>query len=487
MKRRVVLGALAALIIAVLAGAAVWWWIAVGAQPSYDPVSATTPLSGWKAPWAADAVPDPGAPPKRWIVVGWDGADWKYALPLLDAGKLPNLAALMRDGAYGEMRSFKPTWSPVLWTTVATGVDPGRHGILAWGRAAKDRPRERRLFTNADRRVHAIWNLLTDRRRPSLVVGYHNTYPAERVEGLMVSNYLYHEHLEATMDASEPGRASGSGLVFPPERLREVLDIQHAVGLSLPGAVSRFASFGAADADAFTAPLHRELRPGDDRRIFFLKKAYLFDEFDGRVALEEYPRVQPDLMLVHFQCIDLAGHYFLYFRDPKAFASMPWTAEQRASLDAQMPLYQGTMDAFYEFADEWLGRLRALAGPDTGILLLSDHGFEPEPNPERTGYHVSAPPGIFVVAGPGVRRGLAQPATLYDVFPTLASTLSLPLAEDLRGRPHSDWFTERSWHGVTIARVAGYDPDGRYVPDLPAPDDSENELLEQLRAIGYVD
>jgi hypothetical protein len=471
----------------VAAAIGAWRWIASLASPSYDPVTAPTPLSTWKAPWTVMARSPGAALPKKWIVVGWDGADWTYALPLLDAGKLPHLAALMREGAYGEMRSFKPTWSPVLWTTVATGVDPGRHGILAWGRAATGAKAERRLFTNADRRVHALWNLMTERNRPVLVVGYHNTYPAERVTGLMVSNYLYHEHLEDQMKAVDPEDDRRASLVFPPERLKSILAVQHEVSASLPAAVSRFARFDADDADAFTSPLTRALPATGSRRPFFLKKAYLFDEFVGRVAAAEYPRVAPDLMMVHFQCVDLAGHYFLYFHDPKAFDRMPWTAAQRAALDAERSRYGGTLEAFYRFADDWLGTLSSLAGPDTGILLLSDHGFEPEPDPERTGYHVSAPPGIFVVAGPGVRPGLAAAAPLYDVFPTLAATLDVPLASDLRGSPRADWFDPAAWGRLSISRVPSYDPNGRYVPDVPAPDDSEKELLEQLRAIGYVD
>jgi hypothetical protein len=479
-----VFAALAAAIVGVIA----WKWLAGPPAPTYDPVVATTPLSSWKAPWQAAALPSGEAPPKRWIVVGWDGADWKYVLPLLDDGKLPHLAALMRAGAYGEMRSFKPTWSPVLWTTVATGVDPGRHGILAWGRVAKRGAKERRLYTNADRRVHAIWNLLTEHGRKSLVVGYHNTYPAERVDGLMVSNYLYHEHLEDQMGAVDVPGDRASALVYPSRYLKEVLELQHAVGASLPAAVRRFASFDSTEAADFEAPLRRSLAEGENRRRFFLKKAYLFDEFNGRVATAEYPNIRPDLMLVHFQCVDLASHYFLYFHDPGSFASMAWTAEQRASLAAEAPHYGGTISAFYRFADDWLGTLVALAGPDTGVLLLSDHGFEPEPDPERTGYHVSAPPGVFVVAGPGVRPGFhVDGATLYDVFPTLAATLGLPLAEDLRGSPRSDWFTTDAWSRVSVTKVRSYDPAGRYVPDVPAPDDSEIELLEQLKAIGYVD
>ncbi len=484
-RASIVLAGLAAVVVAAIVS---WRWLAAPAPPTYDPVVATTPLSSWKAPWQEVTAVPGTAPPKRWIVVGWDGADWKYVLPLLDAGKLPHLAALMREGAYGDMRSFKPTWSPVLWTTVATGVDPGRHGILAWGRVAKRGVKERRLFTNADRRVHAIWNLLTEVGRRSLVVGYHNTYPAERIDGLMVSNYLYHEHLEDQMAAADPRGDRASVLVYPPSSLKEVLGLQHAVAASLPAAVRTFASFDAGEAAAFEAPLRRSLGEGDNRRRFFLKKAYLFDELTGRVAAAEYPKIRPDLMLVHFQCVDLAGHYFLYFHDPGSFASMAWTTEQRAALAAETRNYRGTVEAFYRFADDWLGRLVAMAGPGTGVLLLSDHGFEPEPDPERTGYHVTAPPGVFVVAGPGVRPGLrVAGATLYDVFPTLAATLGLPLAENLRGDPRSDWFTTDAWSRAPITKIRSYDPDGRYVPEVSAPDDSEIELLEQLKAIGYVD
>jgi arylsulfatase A-like enzyme len=479
---------IAGLAAAVFVAIGTWTWLKTSPPPTYDPVVATTALASWKAPWPDVAAAQGPATPKRWIVIGWDGADWKYVLPLLDAGKLPHLAALMQEGAYGAMRSFKPTWSPVLWTTVATGVDPGRHGILAWGRTAKSGARQRRLFTNADRRVHAIWNLLTERGRTALIVGYHNTYPAERVEGIMVSNYLYHEHLLDLMAAHDDSSDRASSLVYPPGRLKEILEVQHAVGASLPQAISRFAHFDAAEANAFTAPLKRALGRDDDRRRYFLKKAYLFDEFDGRVAAAEYPRVHPDLMMVHFQCIDLAGHYFLYFHDPRAFDSMPWTEGQKAALAAEMHNYRDTIESFYRFADEWLGTLRALAPPDTGVLLLSDHGFEPEPDPERTGYHVSAPPGIFVVAGPGVRPGMrVEGASLYDVFPTLAATLGLPVASDLRGAPRGDWFTAGAWSGLSIAKVGSYDPGGRYVPDVPAPDARETELLEQLKAIGYVD
>jgi len=464
-----------------LAALAAWWrpW-----APSYAPVSGKTALASWRASWK-DAPPRAHTElPKRWIVIGWDGAGWDLLLPLVDAGKMPALAGLMREGGYGAMRSFKPTFSPVLWTTVATGVDPRRHGILAWGRVEKGTTR--RLFTNADRRARALWNLMTDAGRPSLVVGYHNTFPADRIDGLMVSNFLYHEHLEDRMAIHDDATKTGAGLVYPTSRLPEILAIQREVQGTMPSSLRRFAAYKADDAAEFEAPLARALRPGEDERKFFLKKAWLFDTMTGRIAETEYPAIRPELAMVHFQCIDFASHYFLYFADPSRFASMPWTRDERAALEAQQTLYAGTVEAFARYADEWLGRLLALRVPATGVLLLSDHGFEPENNPKRTGDHPDAPPGIFVIAGPGVRTGKLPDATLYDVMPTLAAVLGLPVARDLRSKPRAEWFTPEAWSTLREQTVSHYGAGDGYVPDIPLPDETEKELLEQLRAIGYV-
>ena len=45
-------------------------------------------------------------------------------------GRVPNLARLMREGAWGPLRSREPLLSPLLWTTIATGQRPQDHGIL---------------------------------------------------------------------------------------------------------------------------------------------------------------------------------------------------------------------------------------------------------------------------------------------------------------------------------------------------------------------
>ncbi len=65
---------------------------------------------------------------RKVLLVGWDGADWKIIHPLLDAGKMPNLTALIENGVMGNLSSLRPELSPMLWTSIATGKRPYKHG-----------------------------------------------------------------------------------------------------------------------------------------------------------------------------------------------------------------------------------------------------------------------------------------------------------------------------------------------------------------------
>ena len=70
----------------------------------------------------------------RMLVVGWDGADWNILDPLLAAGELPALAALLERGSRGVSRSSLPSHSWAAWPTFLTGRLSGRtHRDLAVG------------------------------------------------------------------------------------------------------------------------------------------------------------------------------------------------------------------------------------------------------------------------------------------------------------------------------------------------------------------
>ena len=70
-----------------------------------------------------------GSAQARVVLLGIDGASWSVVDPLLAAGELPELAALLARGAGAELETVEPVISPVVWTSIATGRSPGAHRI----------------------------------------------------------------------------------------------------------------------------------------------------------------------------------------------------------------------------------------------------------------------------------------------------------------------------------------------------------------------
>ncbi|MGH9457443.1 MAG: alkaline phosphatase family protein, partial [Thermoanaerobaculia bacterium] len=130
------------------------------------------------------------------ILLALDGADWEYLDHLIESGAMPNLARLAREGARGVAQTEHPALSPILWTTMMTGVSPLEHGILDFTRFHPT-SRTKEPITSDERKVPAVWNMLTDAGKEVAVFGIWATYPAEPVHGTIVSDrfftFLYQE------------------------------------------------------------------------------------------------------------------------------------------------------------------------------------------------------------------------------------------------------------------------------------------------------
>ena len=469
------------------------------APPTYEPVVAETalnrrPIAG--AGRSLDAAECTGLP-QRWIVIGWDGAGWDRILPMLDEGRLPHLATLMREGSHGNLYGFRPSLSPALWTTVATGVSPDVHGVRGfdkrkhrllrrWERIRRLGRIERSLYTNADREVRALWNLLSDAGRDSLVVGYHNTFPAEVVEGAVVSNYLVQARMATLMRSNTrlPERFASS-LIHPPDLLDEVLALERETRGRMPAELGRFVDFTAAEFQAFIDQ-PRTLDDPASRRRYHLEQAWVFDTFHAETATRLYARLDPDLMLLHFQSVDIASHNFLYYDAPEfrdAGGLEPQVVEE---LEYDRAPFNRTVGAFYDYLDDWLGRLLELRDDSTAVMLLSDHGFESALEDDGGGRHDDAPPGILVLQGPGIVHGRIDDATLYDILPTLLTSMDLPLSEELEGRPLRSAFCDDAWEQFAHRKVPSYEGEQRFVPHIEPPDEIRDAIEERLRSLGYV-
>ena len=124
----------------------------------------------------------------RVLVLGLDGADWSVLRPLCDAGRLPHLARWLDAGRAAPLPSVSPPMSFPAWSSFATGLQPGAHGIFDFTQKIEGAYRIR--FVNAsDRAGEPFWMRATRAGLPVLVLGVPATHPADPVAGLLVPGF----------------------------------------------------------------------------------------------------------------------------------------------------------------------------------------------------------------------------------------------------------------------------------------------------------
>ena len=279
-----------------------------------DPVEA--PSTGPAGARAGDRAP-------RIVLFGIDGADWAVIDPLIASGRLPNLGRIVREGASGTLLSMEPSASPSLWTTIATGVGPDRHGIQnfvvpiggaaalhgpveeegAWGRASV------RPVTSTMRRAPAFWNILGRYDRRVGVVGWLVTWPAEPVNGFVVSTYLPYVYnwstgrpLKGTLVEGIPHQTFPEGLIdeVAPYKVRPQ-DID-------PATIARYYDPAAVAG----------LLPGDRECVIGFEWSLACDETYRKIGRHLFARYPVDLFAVYFGGVDVASHRFWKFAHPDA-------------------------------------------------------------------------------------------------------------------------------------------------------------------------
>lgn len=150
-------------------------------------------------------------PGKKVLLIGWDAADWKVINPLLDAGELPNVQRLVDQGAMAHITTLHPPLSPMLWTSIATGKRPFKHGIHGFTEPTAD-GMGLQPVTNLSRSTKAVWNILNQNGKKSIVIGWWPSHPAEPIDGVMLSN-----HYHRSRGRLEKGWPLLQGTIHPPE------------------------------------------------------------------------------------------------------------------------------------------------------------------------------------------------------------------------------------------------------------------------------
>lgn len=435
---------------------------------------------------------NPGNPaPPPILLLALDGFEPRVVLDLVRQGRLPHFERAMRNGTYGLLETKRPTLSPILWTTIATGKPRRMHGIHGF---LLDEGEETRLYRSSDRRTSAFWEILSRRGRRVAVVGWWLTHPVEPVEGVMVAQVNSLNEDDPTRRVSMiKGRlqADASHQIHPPERAEELLAIDADVRRRLPEITK-----------AIYGPLDDELQ-GPEARLWSqthwsIRSDTAYAEIAEHLAAEPF-----DLLAVYLGATDVAGHRFWRYTYPDEYAHPPGS-DAMATMGEILP-------RTYEQADRVLGRLLERMPRPPRVLVVSDHGMEAIREQDvfdtsedvaagrlLSGHHLSGPPGLLIASGPDVppigidpraatENRLPTIGSILDVTPTILAWFGIEVGADMIGRPMSRLVP--SWDGATVPTWD--DADWRAKRrrerrgEIARPD--EEERREQLRALGYID
>jgi len=132
---------------------------------------------GGRLPPAVEPV-EPG----RLLLLGADAATWEVLDGLIAAGRTPDWGELARRGVRGELATFKPTSSPLIWTSIATGKTPAEHGIVDFVRRLPGSD-ERRPYSSGQRTAAAVWDIFARHGRSAVQVKWWASWPAEPLKG----------------------------------------------------------------------------------------------------------------------------------------------------------------------------------------------------------------------------------------------------------------------------------------------------------------
>lgn len=261
----------------------------------------------------------------RALIVGLDGATLDLVQPWAEAGHLPVMADLMSGGRYGVLRSVLPVLSSAAWASFMTGVNPGKHGIYDFVRREQDGYRLRPVHRN-HMRGPSLWGLLSRQGRRVGAVNVPMTYPPEPVNGFLVSGL---------------GTPDFRPFTYPESLGSELL----ARGYQ----VNKQVAYQPGNEEAFLQEVYRTTRALTESCLWLMGS-------------------RPwDVFTVVYRDTDELAHFFWRHMDAGHPAHDP----------KRDPPYADAILDYYRRLDADLGRLMEAAGPDTSVLVVSDHGGGP--------------------------------------------------------------------------------------------------------------
>lgn len=288
----------------------------------------------------------------KMLLIGLDGADWRVMRPMIERGELPTLARLAGEGVRGNLRSFEPLASPLVWTSIATGKVPEKHGIRDF------------FSTQTALRAKRIWDIVRE-ERPTSRIGLYK--------------YLFTWPPVTNLTFVVPGWTARSPETTPPY-LRFVKEIEMA---GLPGTSSSLFAYARVGFRGLVhgirpstlvrcalVALYERLRKPANLDLHYRKHL-----LDASIECDVYSRLlrfyRPEFSASIYTGMDGISHHYWKYYEPEPFGDVA-PGEQRR--------YGDVIPRCYRAADRIVSCLLESTEEETNVIVVSDHGFRANPN-----------------------------------------------------------------------------------------------------------
>jgi predicted AlkP superfamily phosphohydrolase/phosphomutase len=362
-------------------------------------------------------------PKPRVVVVGVNGMELDVIRPLILKGQMPNLAHIIKNGAYGKFRTVSGPNCPKVYSTMFTSTKPEENGVTGFivgGITAN---------TNMLKK-EPIWSMLS---KQGVTVGMANvpaTFPVMPVNGYMISGMLTRGKNceDGVLCAPKLSEVEGGDAVYPAAMKAELLK-----------------NVGDFYIDCERMPSAEQLRGHESEVIdSWLKRVDVIREQQTKLfdyLLTNHPT---DFTWMVQSCEDRTGHWL--------YPIAPYNVGYNPKINGVRP------DAFpsqYIAFDQVLGTILKHVDENTYVFVVSDHGIKPLREFEETDPHAhmdhekTTPviakhdfadgddvPGSFFAMGPGIKHDLRLmgfQASVFDIAPTILHIYGIQQPAQMEG------------------------------------------------------
>ncbi len=418
-------------------------------------------------------------------VIGIDGADWDIIDPLIKQGKLSFFKKLKEESSWSRLKSFRPTLSAVIWTSIATGDTMIKHGIVDWLFVKENNIKV--PYSNAEKRVPSIWEIFSNFGKKSIVLHWYVTYPPDHIKGVMVSDIFSVAMSEVFFNNKD--YKDFKDTVYPElyynkmYRLLKKELTDNNIGykemlkyLEIPDYIEIY---------------KKTYNEENAKRIPILSnwRMYILKDYIAEKTLYYFLRKSKfDMLLWYSRMPDVFKHFASIFMDKtylekinKLLASKkPIPEKTEKEFEAKL---SPVVEPILKHKEKLLKAIYEKAKKENAyLIILSDHGF----TLTTKGYdhhglekRIKAPDGILMILGPDVKKNHEVKASVLDITPTILYLSNKPLGKDMDGKPIIDAFQVR--RKITFKKY-------KKKQKIKKKENKEinKKIMKDLKTIGYI-